>query len=117
MGLGLLGTVFTRTPNIAVLWISISIGGLAASAPIAWSAPSLLAPHDSVAKVGGIMNFANQIAAISAPIVTGYLIGSGNDYSRAFVVAAFAILAGIAGYAFLLGKIERIPDPENARAD
>jgi MFS transporter, ACS family, D-galactonate transporter len=114
MGLGLLGTIFTRTPNIAVFWISISIGGLAASAPIAWSAPSLLAPHDSVAKVGGIMNFANQIAAIAAPIVTGYLIGSRNDYSRAFMVAAFAILAGIAGYAFLLGKIERIPDPENA---
>jgi MFS transporter, ACS family, D-galactonate transporter len=114
MGLGLLGTIFTRTPNIAVFWISISIGGLAASAPIAWSAPSLLAPHDSVAKVGGIMNFANQIAAIAAPIVTGYLIGSRNDYSRAFIVAAFAILAGIAGYAFLLGKIERIPDPENA---
>jgi MFS transporter, ACS family, D-galactonate transporter len=117
MGLGLLGTIFTRTPNIAVLWISISIGGLAASAPIAWSAPSLLAPHDSVAKVGGIMNFANQIAAIAAPIVTGYLIGSRNDYSRAFIVAAFAILAGIAGYAFLLGKIERIPDPENAGAN
>jgi MFS transporter, ACS family, D-galactonate transporter len=114
MGLGLLGTIFTRTPSIAVFWISVSIGGLAASAPIAWSAPSLLAPHDSVAKVGGIMNFANQIAAIAAPIVTGYLIGSRNDYSRAFIAAAFAILAGIAGYAFLLGKIERIPDPENA---
>jgi ACS family D-galactonate transporter-like MFS transporter len=115
MGLGLLGTIFTRTPSIAVLWISISIGGLAASAPIAWSAPSLLAPHDSVAKVGSIMNFANQIAAIAAPIVTGYLIGFRNDYSRAFIAAACAILAGIAGYAFLLGKIERIPEPENVR--
>jgi ACS family D-galactonate transporter-like MFS transporter len=114
MGLGLLGTIFTKTPSIAVVWISISIGGLAASAPIAWSAPSLLAPHDSVAKVGSIMNFANQIAAIAAPIVTGYLIGFRNDYSRAFIAAAFAILVGIAGYAFLLGKIERIPEPENA---
>jgi MFS family permease len=112
MGLGLLGTIFTRTPITAVWWISLSIGGLAASAPVAWSAPSLLAPHDSVAKVGGIMNFANQIAAIAAPIVTGYLIGSRNDYSRAFVAAAIAILVGIAGYAFLLGKIERIPDTE-----
>ena len=109
MGLGLLGTIFTRTPMVAVGWISLSIGGLAASAPVAWSAPSLLAPHDSVAKVGGIMNFANQVAAIAAPIVTGYLIGSRNDYSRAFIAAAVAILVGIAGYAFLLGKIERIP--------
>jgi ACS family D-galactonate transporter-like MFS transporter len=114
MGLGLLGTIFTKTPMMAVWWISLSIGGLAASAPVAWSAPSLLAPHDSVAKVGGIMNFANQIAAIAAPIVTGYLIGSRNNYSRAFIAAAIAILVGIAGYAFLLGKIERIPEPDPA---
>jgi MFS transporter, ACS family, D-galactonate transporter len=112
MGLALVGTIFTKTPSTAVWWISLSIGGLAASAPVAWSAPTLLAPHDSVAKVGGIMNFANQIAAIAAPIVTGYLIGSRNDYTHAFMAAAIAILVGIAGYAFLLGKIERIPDPE-----
>ena len=111
MGLGLLGTIFTTTPITAVFWISLSIGGLAASAPVAWSAPTLLARHDSVAKVGGIMNFANQVAAIAAPVVTGYLIGSRNNYSRAFIAAAVAILVGIAGYGFLLGKIERIPDP------
>jgi MFS family permease len=112
LGLGLLGTIFTKTPMVAVFWISISISGLAASAPVAWSAPTLLAPHDSVGKVGGIMNFANQVAAVAAPIVTGYLIGSRDDYSRAFIVAAVAILTGIGGYAFLLGHIERVPDPE-----
>ena len=78
------------------------------------SAPTLLAPHDSVGKVGGIMNFANQIAAVAAPIVTGYLIGSRNNNSRGVAVAAGAILTGIAGYAFLLGRIEQIPDPEQA---
>src|SRR5580698_1169955 len=117
MGLGLLGTIFTRTPAVAVFWISVAISGLAASAPVAWSAPSLLAPHDSVAKVGGIMNFANQIAAIAAPIVTGYLIGSRNNYSRAFVAAAITSGAGIAGYAFLHDNIERIAETEPSAAD
>jgi MFS transporter, ACS family, D-galactonate transporter len=114
MGLSLLGTLFARTPMTAVWWISLSIGGLAASAPVAWSAPSLLAPHDSVARVGGIMNFANQLAAIAAPIVTGYLIGFGNNYKRAFIAAAIAIVVGIAGYALLLGRIERISELEGA---
>jgi hypothetical protein len=44
-------------------------------------------------------------------VVTGYLIGSKSDFSRAFMVAACAIVVGIAGYVFLLGKIERIPEP------
>jgi sugar phosphate permease len=114
MGLALIGTIFTHTPMAAVWWISLGIGGLAASAPVAWSAPSLIAPADSVGQVGGIMNFANQIAAISAPVLTGYLIGKSNDYSRAFIAAAVAIAVGIAGYVLLLGKFERIPDePRN----
>lgn len=111
LGLALLGTLFTRNPATAVWFISLSIGGLAASAPVAWSAPALIAPRDSVAKVGGIMNFANQLAAIAAPIATGYLIGSNNDYKRAFVAAGMAIVIGIAGYALLLGRIERLPEP------
>ncbi len=64
VGLALLGPIFTRTPSAAVFWITLSICGLAASAPVAWTIPSLIAPRDTVGKVGGIMNFANQIAAI-----------------------------------------------------
>jgi len=111
VGLALLGPIFTRTPMAAVWWITLAISGLAASAPVAWSIPTLIAPQDAVGKVGGIMNFANQIAGIAAPVLTGYLIGSKNDFSRAFMMAAAALLVGIAGYAFLLGTIERIPEP------
>ncbi len=117
IGLALIGPIFTRTPLVAVFWISLSIGGLAASAPVAWSIPSLLAPPDAVAKVGGIMNFANQIAAIAAPIVTGYLIGSQNDFAHAFLAADCAIVVGVVGYALLLGRIERIPaEPSSTSA-
>lgn len=111
LGLAIVGTVFTRSPMVAMWWITLSIAGLAAAAPVAWSAPSLIAPRDGVGRIGGIMNFGNQLAAIAAPILTGYLIGSSNDYSRAFLVAALVLLIGIAGYIFLLGKIEPVPDP------
>ncbi len=112
IGLSLLGIVFTRSPTAAVWWISLSISGLAASAPVAWSIPTLIAPHDSVGKVGSIMNFANQIAAIAAPILTGYLIGSNSDFNRAFIAAAAALVVGVVGYVFLLGKIEKLPEPD-----
>ncbi len=111
LGLALLGPIFTRTPMAAVWWITLAISGLSASAPVAWSLPTLLAPRDAVGKVGGIMNFANQVAAIAAPVATGYLIGKQNDFTHAFAAAAVALIIGIAGYALLLGRIEPIPEP------
>lgn len=112
LGLGIIGAIYTRNPRAAMWWISLSIGGLAISAPVSWSLPSLIAPHGSVGKVGSIMNFASQVAALSAPIATGYLIGKSNDYARAFQVAAGVLIAGIAAYWFLLGEIEAVAEPD-----
>lgn len=113
LGLGIIGTIFTHNPKTAMWWITLSIAGLAVSAPVSWSLPSLIAPNGGVGKVGSIMNFASQLAALSAPIATGYLIGSANDYARAFEVAAGVLIVGIAAYAFLLGAIEPVPEPES----
>lgn len=110
-GLAIAGAMSTNNAIIAMLWISIALGGLSAAAPVGWSVPSLIAPQDSVGKVGGILNFGNQIAGIGAPIVTGYLAGAANSFSSAFAVAAVILLLGIAAYIFLLGKIEQLPNP------
>jgi len=95
----------------ALLWITISITGLSIAAPVGWSMPSLIAPKESVGTVGGIMNLSNQIAAISAPIATGYIVMATKSYSGAFVAAAAVLSIGIAGYVFLLGDMEPIPEP------
>jgi dipeptide/tripeptide permease len=60
------------------------------------------------------MNFVSQLAALAAPIVTGYVIGSANDYARAFAVAAGMLVAGIVAYFFLLGAIEPLSEPAAA---
>jgi ACS family D-galactonate transporter-like MFS transporter len=108
-GLGLLGAAHAHTPIRALLWISMSIGGLAAAAPVAWSLPSLIAGRNDVGKVGGIINFSSQISGISAPIITGYLVSAFHSYAWAFGVAAVYLAIGIAAYTFLLGRIERMP--------
>lgn len=109
LGLGILGAAYAHTPVQALFWISLSIGGLAAAAPVGWSVPSLIAPRGSVGTLGGILNFANQISGIAAPIVTGYLVTARHSFVWAFAVAAAYLLVGIAGYIFLLGNIEPIP--------
>ncbi len=110
-GLGILGAAHAHTAMRALIWISISIGGLAAAAPVGWSIPSLIAPRSSVGSVGGIVNFSNQLSGIAAPIVTGYLVAAHQSYAWAFGVSAIYLLVGIAGYVFLLGKIEPMALP------
>ncbi len=110
-GLGILGAAQARTPTTAIIWISISIGGLAAAAPVGWSIPSLIAPPGSVGRLGGILNFGNQLSAIAAPIATGYIAATTHSFAWAFGAATAFLMVGIGGYLFLLGRIEPIADP------
>jgi ACS family D-galactonate transporter-like MFS transporter len=110
LGLGMLGAAYAQSTTTAVVWISLAIGGLSVAAPVAWSIPSLVAPRESVGTLGGILNFGSQLSAIAAPIATGYIAQATHSFFWAFGAAAAFLLVGIAGYGFLLGRIETIPE-------
>ncbi len=105
-GLGIFGAAGARTPLMALAWISLSIGGLSAAAPIGWSVPSLITPRSSVGSVSGILNFSNQISAIVAPVLTGYVVEITHSFRWAFGAAAIYLVVGILAYLLLLGRIE-----------
>jgi MFS transporter, ACS family, D-galactonate transporter len=110
-GLGVFGAAYSQSTLGALIWISISIGGLSAASPVGWSIPSLIAPRESVGTLGGILNFGNQLSAIAAPIVTGYVVQATHSFSWAFGAAAIYLAIGIAAYIFMLGPVEPIPEP------
>src|ERR1700685_1277235 len=110
-GLAIFGAASAHTPTAALIWISLALGGLAAAAPVAWTVPSLISPRESVGTLAGAVNLCGQIAAISAPIVTGYIVSATHSFASAFVTATAILMLGIAGYIFLLGRIEPIPEP------
>jgi ACS family D-galactonate transporter-like MFS transporter len=109
-GVAIIGAATTRSATAAVFWITLALAGLSASAPVAWSIPSLIAPRNSVGRVGGILNFCSQIAAIAAPIVTGYIVALTHSFRWAFAGASLFLLVGIAGYGLLLGDMKPIAD-------
>jgi len=109
-GMGIYGARFAHTSAVAVAWISLCMAGLGAMAPVGWSIPSLIAPRESVGRIGGIMNFATQIAAISAPVITGYFARA-NNFGGSFALAAVVLAVGIAGYVLGLGKLQVIAEP------
>jgi ACS family D-galactonate transporter-like MFS transporter len=116
LGLAVFGATMTSDPAWAIVWISIALSGLAASAPVGWSIPSLIAPRGGTATIGGIMNFGNNMMGAVAPIVTGVIVGATQSFTIAFVVAGVVLLVGIASYVFVLGPIETIPEPPAQRS-
>jgi ACS family D-galactonate transporter-like MFS transporter len=115
MGLGIIGAAYAQTATTALIWISISLGGLSAAAAVGWSVPSLIGPRGSVGTLAGIMNFSSQVSGILAPIVTGYLVSARHSFGWAFGVSAIYLCIGISAYIFMLGRIERIPSqPQRA---
>jgi MFS transporter, ACS family, D-galactonate transporter len=110
-GLSIFGAARAHSPAIALFWITIALGGLSAAAPVAWTVPSLISPPESVGTLASIVNFCGQIAAISAPIITGYIVSGTHSFAAAFVTATSILLVGIIGYIYLLGRIEPIPEP------
>ncbi len=111
LGLGVLGAANANSAVGALFWISAALGGLSAASPVGWSIPSLIAPKESVGTVGGILNFCNQVSGIAAPIVTGYVVQATHSFFWAFAAAGIFLLIGIAGYIFLLGSMEPVPEP------
>jgi MFS transporter, ACS family, D-galactonate transporter len=109
-GLAVFGATLTHDPYWAIVWISVALSGLAAAAPVGWSIPSLIAPTGGTGSVGGIMNFVNNLMGVAAPVVTGYLVGNGQSFVNAFLVAGVGLLIGIVAFVFVLGRIEPIPD-------
>jgi len=111
LGLGIFGAGNAHSTGVALFWISVCIAGLSAASPVGWSIPSLIAPRESVGTLGGIMNFCNQLSAIAAPIITGYIAQATHSFFWAFAAAAAFLVIGIAGYIFLLGSMAPIPEP------
>ncbi len=111
LGICIAGAQYTHNALVAMIWITLALGGLSAAAPVGWSIPSLIAPRNSVGRLGGILNFGNQLAGVFAAIITGHLANKNNDFSKAFMVAGIVLGVGICAYVFLLGRIQQVPEP------
>ena len=113
LGIAVVGAAFTTNANVAIIWISIALGGLAFAAPIGWSIPGLIGPKGTVGTVGSIMNFFNNLAGIAAPIAAGFIFQSTGSFAANFLVAGAILVLGILCFLFLLGKIEQIKEPQS----
>ncbi|WP_416435128.1 MFS transporter [Priestia megaterium] len=98
----------TTNPVIAVVYLSIALGGLAFASGVGWSIPSIIAPKGMVGSVSSFMNFFNNLMGVSAPLITGYIVDLTGSFDSAFILSGVILIIGILSYVFLMGDISQI---------
>jgi ACS family D-galactonate transporter-like MFS transporter len=96
---------------VALLFLAISYASLAIAATGIWSLPGDVAPSSRhVASIGGIQNFASNIAGIISPFVFGLLLDLyDGSYLPAFLLAGAVAVVGALTYAVVVGRAEPLP--------
>jgi ACS family D-galactonate transporter-like MFS transporter len=111
--------VIVPSAAVALALLSVSYASLTFAAASVWSLPADVAPTEGqVASIGGIQNFASNLAGVGSPFAVGALY----DVTGSFVVPLVAVgclgLVGAAAYAFIVKRVEPLPlrTPETASA-
>jgi MFS family permease len=109
-------SVFAPNAYVALFFFAIAYGSLAFTAASIWSLPGDVAPTPAhVASIGGIQNFAANIAGIVTTTFTGLMltITSGSFVVPMLTAGGFCIL-GAAVYLFVIEEIAPLPARERA---
>jgi MFS family permease len=115
LGIAVIGAAFTTNANVAIIWISIALGGLAFAAPIGWSIPGLIGPKGTVGTVGSIMNFFNNLAGIIAPIAAGFIFDRTGSFAANFLVAVPFSCSASSAFCSCSGKSSRFKSHRSVR--
>jgi Na+/melibiose symporter-like transporter len=111
-------SVFAPNAYIALLFFAVAYGSLAFTAASIWSLPADVAPTPAhVATIGGIQNFAANIAGIITATFTGLMltITSGSFVVPLMVAGAFCLL-GAGVYMFVIEEIKPLAEAETPKA-
>ncbi len=93
--------------NAVIALMSLSYASLSFTAASIWSLPADVAPtRDHVGSIGGIQNFASNMAGVCITTFVGVMLGKTGSFVIPLVVAGgFAILGAIA-YLFIVPEIK-----------
>ncbi|MTH51964.1 MFS transporter [Bacillus mangrovi] len=113
IGFTFLGALLTSNPVLSMVYISIGLAGISATAPIGWIIASKISPPGAQAQMSSIVNFSNNLfGGIIAAALTGYIVDKTGSFDYSFIIAAVVLAAGLFFYTFVLGDIKMVETEE-----
>ncbi|AQG79260.1 MFS transporter [Spirosoma montaniterrae] len=113
LSVSIVGANYTNDTALIIFFMALAFFG-AGMALISWVFVSLLSPKPLIGLTGGVFNFMGNLASIVVPIVIGYL-AKGGDFRPALLFVGALGLVGALSYMFIVGKIERVPEPVSSQ--
>lgn len=109
-------SVFAPNAYVALAFFAIAYGSLAFTAASIWSLPADVAPSPAhVASIGGIQNFASNLAGVVTTTFTGLMLTiTGGSFVIPLIVAGGFCILGAAVYLFMVGEIAPLKPREPA---
>lgn len=99
--------VFTPSPIMAIILLSLSYTSLISASTGIWAIPGDIAPSkNQVGKIGGIQNTFSNIAGIVAPIITGWLFGLTHSFVLPLIISGVLAIIGALSYWFMVGELK-----------
>ncbi len=94
----------------ALALLSVCYASLAFAAASVWSLPADVAPTEGqVASIGGIQNFASNLAGVGSPFAVGALYDLTGSFVVPLVVVGCLGLLGAVAYAVVVRRVEPLP--------
>jgi MFS transporter, ACS family, D-galactonate transporter len=99
--------VIVPDASLALALLCVSYGSLTFAAASIWSLPADVAPtRGHVASIGGIQNFASNLAGILTSSFIGVALSATGSFVIALVVAGVFSILGALSYLVVLGRVE-----------
>jgi ACS family D-galactonate transporter-like MFS transporter len=105
----IVGANYVDTPALIIAYMTLAFFGNGL-ASITWSLVSAIAPERLLGLTGGVFNFFGNLSGIAVPIIVGYLARDYGFSAGLIYVGALAVV-GALSYVFVVGTVERLPDP------
>jgi len=108
--------VIVPSAAAALALLSLCYGSLAFAAASVWSLPSDVAPTPGhVASLGGIQNFASNLAGVSIAAFVGFMVEKTGGFVVPLVAAGGFSVLGAFSYLVIVGPVEPLPLPTPVR--
>ena len=109
-------SVFAPNAYVALAFFAVAYGALAFTAASIWSLPADVAPSPAhVASIGGIQNFASNLAGVVTTTFTGLMLTiTGGSFVIPMIVAGGFCILGAAVYLFVIEDIKPLTPREPA---